>query len=160
MAGRPRQFDEDQVLEQAMSAFWAHGYEATSMAHLVEVTGLYKGSIYQAFGNKHQLFVKSLHRYLDNMRVQKNHLLKEAKTPLEGIQSVLHGMIDTVNDDDGCPKGCLAINSLVELAPHDPEVNAVMDEHMNQMMASMIQVVGEAQASGQVSDQRLSLIHI
>ena len=154
MAGRPRQFDEDQVLEQAMTAFWAHGYETTSMAELVRVTGLHKGSLYQAFGNKHDLFVRSLHRYLDEMRQQKNRLLREAETPLVGIYTVLHGMIDMVNDDDGCPKGCLAINSLVELAPHDAEVGAVMDEHMDQMMASMIQVVTEAQALGQISDTR------
>lgn len=55
MVGRPRQFDEEQVLDAAMKAFWAKGYESTSLADLVEVTGLHKGSLYQAFGDKHTL---------------------------------------------------------------------------------------------------------
>ena len=68
MVGRPRQFDEEQVLDAAMKAFWANGYEATSLADLVSVTGLHKGSLYQAFGDKHSLFVQTLNRYLQNTR--------------------------------------------------------------------------------------------
>lgn len=137
-----------------MSAFWAHGYETTSMLDLVSATGLHKGSLYQAFGNKHDLFVKSLRRYLEEMRLEKSRLLKEADSPLAGIYAVLHGMVEISDDDDGCPKGCLAVNSLVELAPHDLEVGSVMNEHTNQMLTSMTQVVSEAQALGQISDAR------
>ena len=154
MVGRPRQFDEDQVLEKAMSAFWAQGYETTSMADLVSATGLHKGSLYQAFGNKHDLFVKSLRRYLEEMRLEKSRLLKEADSPLAGIYAVLHGMVEISDDDDGCPKGCMAVNSLVELAPHDPEVEAVMNEHTNQMLSSMTRVVSEAQTLRQIGDSR------
>lgn len=81
MVGRPRQFDENQVLDQAMTVFWTNGYEATSMADLMNATGLHKGSLYQAFGNKHQLFVTALNRYLEEMRAQKNRLLKAAASP-------------------------------------------------------------------------------
>ena len=49
--GRPREFDEEAALEAAMDAFWAKGYEATSMADLCNCTGLHKGSLYQAFGD-------------------------------------------------------------------------------------------------------------
>ena len=62
---RPREFDMDQALDAAMSTFWAQGYEATSMTDLVEATGLQKGSLYKAFDDKHDLFMKSLSRYLD-----------------------------------------------------------------------------------------------
>lgn len=154
MAGRPRQFDEDQVLEQAMTAFWTHGFESTSMANLVEVTGLHKGSLYQTFGNKHALFIRSLQRYLQAMSVQKEELLASASTPFEGIQAVLHNMIDIANDDAACPRGCLVINALVELAPHDEEVRIVIDHHMDQMMASMTHAVVGAQKSGQISQDR------
>ena len=58
--GRPREFDEDAVLTAAMDAFWRQGYEATSLSDLCACTGLHKGSLYQAFGGKHELFMKSL----------------------------------------------------------------------------------------------------
>ena len=156
MAGRPRQFDEDQVLEQAMTAFWTHGFESTSMAQLVEVTGLHKGSLYQAFGNKHMLFIKSLQRYLQAVSTQKDELLAAATTPLEGIQAVLHRMLDIANDDTSCPRGCLVLNALVELAPHDHEVRIVIDQHMGEMMASMIEGVISAQQAGQITRERPS----
>ena len=64
MAG-PREFDMDEALDAAMSVFWEKGYEGTSMADLMAATGLHKGSIYKAFTDKHDLFVKALKRYLN-----------------------------------------------------------------------------------------------
>ncbi len=86
MVGRPREFDVEQVLDAAMKAFWANGYESTSLADLVSVTGLHKGSLYQAFGDKHSLFIQTLNRYLQNIRHHKNQILMQADTPLGGIR--------------------------------------------------------------------------
>ena len=76
MVGRPREFDVDKALDAAMQAFWAKGYEATSMADLMAATGLHKGSIYGAFGDKHALFVEALTRYLADMRQIERSVLK------------------------------------------------------------------------------------
>ena len=154
MVGRPREFDEEQVLDAAMKAFWANGYEATSLADLVSVTGLHKGSLYQAFGDKHSLFIQTLNRYLQNIRHHKNQVLQQADTPLGGIRSVLHGFIDMSEDDAECPQGCMAVKSLVELAPHDTQVQRLMDEHRNGMLASMTNRITEAQANGSLSTDR------
>jgi TetR/AcrR family transcriptional repressor of nem operon len=154
MVGRPREFDPDNVLDAAMQAFWAKGYEATSLADLMEATGLHKGSLYQAFGDKHTLFIQVLKRYLGDMRRQKNKLLKGATTPLGGLRAVLHGMLDIADGDCPCPKGCLAINSLVELAPHDPEVRNIMDDHMNRMRQGAVEALTHAQEAGQISSNR------
>ena len=154
MVGRPREFDVDQVLDAAMQAFWAKGYESTSLTDLVAATGLLKGSLYQAFGDKHTLFIQTLNRYLENMRRQKNEMLEQAPTPLAGIQTVLHGMIDIADGDSACPKGCMAINALVELAPHDPKVQQIMGDHMQRMRGSMKKFVAQAQAAGQVGSER------
>ena len=154
MVGRPREFDTDKVLDAAMRAFWANGYEATSLADLMEVTGLHKGSLYQAFGDKHSLFLQSLKRYLDEMRRQKTVLLKAAPTPLEGISAVAHGMIEMANDDQECPGGCMAINTLVELAPHDPKVREIMGAHIIAMRSSLEETVTAAQEQGQIAGTR------
>ncbi len=133
MVGRPREFDPEIVLDAAMQAFWAKGYEATSLADLMDATGLHKGSLYQAFGDKHSLFIQALKRYLSDMRRMKNEMMAQAATPLDGIRAVTHGMIDIADDDCTCPRGCLAINTLVELAPHDAEVQEVMTDHIQRM---------------------------
>jgi len=148
MVGRPRQFDEEQVLDAAMKAFWANGYEATSLADLVEVTGLHKGSLYQAFGDKHTLFLQTLNRYLQNVRRYKTEILKNADSPIGGIRDILHGFIDMSENDADCPQGCMAVKSLVEMAPHDAEVQSIMENHKNVMRTTMESRLLQAQADG------------
>jgi TetR/AcrR family transcriptional repressor of nem operon len=154
MVGRPREFDEEQVLDAAMKAFWANGYEATSLADLVSVTGLHKGSLYQAFGDKHSLFIQTLNRYLQNVRHHKNQILDKADTPLGGIRAVLHGFIDMSEEDADCPRGCMAVKSLVEMAPHDSQVQQIMEEHKNGMRASIERRVIQAQANGELGVEK------
>lgn len=60
---RPRTFDEAQVLRAVRDQFWNKGYAATSMDDLMKVTGLGKGSLYGAFGDKHQLFLRIFDTY-------------------------------------------------------------------------------------------------
>jgi TetR/AcrR family transcriptional repressor of nem operon len=154
MVGRPREFDFDEALDSAMHAFWATGYEATSMADLMAATGLHKGSLYQTFGDKHSLFIAALRKYLGGMRQHKNELLEQAATPLEGIRNVAHGMVDMADGDSECPKGCMVINSVVELAPRDPEVKAILVEHMTLMRQSLVEVLTKGQALGEIDAQR------
>lgn len=137
-----------------MRAFWAKGYEATSLVDLMEATGLHKGSLYQTFGDKHSLFVTALKHYLEDMERQKSEVLKDAKTPLDGMRAVMHRMLDIADADPACPKGCMAVNALVELAPHDSEVQQIMGEHLQKMQTSFQDVVAQCQAAGQISRKR------
>jgi len=154
MVGRPREFDPEIVLDAAMQAFWAKGYEATSLSDLMAATGLHKGSLYQAFGDKHTLFVEALKRYLSDMRRMKNEVVAQASTPLDGIRAITHGMLDIADDDCNCPRGCLAINTLVELAPHDEEVQDVLNDHMQRMRKAFAEAVALAQEAGQIRTDR------
>ena len=151
MVGRPREFDEDQALNAAMQAFWAKGYEATSMADLMAATGLHKGSIYQAFGDKHSLFVKALNRYLADMRETERAVLRNAPTPLDGLRTGAHHVLDIADCDEQIPRGCLAVNALVELAPHDEEIRTVLGQHRQYMRETIAETIGDAQTAGQVS---------
>ena len=62
MAG-VRQFDPDEVVDRAMEVFWTRGYESTSIDDLVEATGINRGSLYNAFGDKQGLFLAAIDRY-------------------------------------------------------------------------------------------------
>lgn len=127
MAGRPREFDEDEVLDRALDAFWKHGYKATSVTHLVEATGLAKGSLYKAFGDKRQLFQLALDRYLEkgtgNLRV-----IARSESPRAALERWLMHMVEA-STCQGLRRGCFAVNCTVELAPHDDEVRARLRRH-------------------------------
>ena len=147
--GRPREFDEESALEAAMDAFWAKGYEATSMADLCSCTGLHKGSLYQAFGDKHTLFMNALTHYADSEFHETATVMKETNTPLENIRAA----IDKIMVDAGSEKGCMMINSMVELAPHDPEVKKALQGFAQQRVGVMADLIGKAQEMGEISSK-------
>lgn len=153
MVGRPREFDPDQALEAAMHAFWAKGYEGTSLTDLMAATGLHKGSLYQAFGDKHSLFVQSLQRYLGEMASEMAEVAKNAESPTGALHALAHRAVEKINTDCGCPMGCMAINSLVEMAPHDPQVLDVLSSHMDHMSRTISSLVAQAQSDGAMSDR-------
>ena len=144
--GRPREFDEATVLEAAMEAFWHHGYEATSLADLCKFTGLNKGSLYQAFGDKHQLFMKALEHYAEWTFRDVAAVAFQSESPLENIRAVILKVCS-----DSCEeKGCMMINSIVELAPHDPEVKAVLEKVSAKRVRIMVDLFEKAQQAGEI----------
>lgn len=154
MAGRPREFDVDEVLDAAMQCFWSNGYEATTLTDLVAATGLLKGSLYQAFGDKHSLFKQSLGLYLANMRTAVRATLAASARPVDGIRNTLHRVIDIADADSERPRGCMAINSLIELVPKDADVRSIMLEHRQYMQELFVEKLIAAQAAGDIDRQR------
>ena len=126
--GRPREFDEEVVLEKAAEAFWAHGYEATSVADLEAATGLAKGSLYKAFNGKHDLFMRALDRYLSAGKDRLRTRLKAASTGARGIEEWLHTIAEMATTGS-VRRGCFGVNCTVERAPSDPEVRARLVRH-------------------------------
>ena len=148
--GRPREFDEEAALEAAMDAFWSKGFEATSMADLCSCTGLHKGSLYQAFGDKHQLFMDALKHYSDSEFREVAAVAFQSASPLENIRAAINKICDDASED----KGCLVINSMVELAPHDAEVRAAVQGFAEQRLRVMADMIGKAQELGEISVDR------
>lgn len=76
-------FDETEALEKAIRAFWAHGYEATSMQDLLDCTGVNRGSLYATYGDKRTLFLAALRMYDNKMRRELRADLAARNTPHE-----------------------------------------------------------------------------
>src|SRR5271166_6412841 len=118
---RPREFDEATALEAAIECFWQRGYEATSVRDLAEKMGLSTPSLYNAYGDKHALFVQALERYLDNSARALIKRLEESLPPKEAVRRFIEEIIErSVNDRER--RGCFLINSALEVAPHDREL--------------------------------------
>jgi TetR/AcrR family transcriptional repressor of nem operon len=144
--GRPREFDEERALEAAMDEFWRKGYESTSLNDLCCCTGLHKGSLYQAFGDKHQLFMRSLNHYADREFRDVAAVALEQDSPLDSIRA----LVRTVCDHAAEGRGCLMINSMVELAPHDPEVREMLAQEGQRRIGVMAELLTKAQELGEI----------
>lgn len=118
---RPREFDEDRVKEAVMKVFWQKGYEATSMQDLVDATGLLKGSLYGAFGDKQTLYMIALAHY-DHTRMQAgiDMLLGEGNAT-QKISGLFDSVIEAAKTGEFAG-GCLLCNASIEMAPVDSAV--------------------------------------
>jgi len=113
-AGRPRQFDEEAVLDQLTDLFWRNGYANTSVADMVAISGVHKPSLYRAFGSKEALFARILHRYLDARLAMFAAIIEEVRPGVDGIHEFLDRLRFDLSSGD-IPKGCLIVSSSTEL---------------------------------------------
>jgi TetR/AcrR family transcriptional repressor of nem operon len=143
MMARPRQFDEDRVLDAVMETFWQHGYDGTSTQDLVDATGLGRGSLYAAYVNKDGLFAQALRRYQLRSRANADRLAGFA-SPLAGLRDLL---TRTIAADD---HGCLATNSAIEMAHRDPQVAALVAESFRIITAGIAAAIARGQAIGEI----------
>ena len=146
--GRPRTFDIDQALDAAIEAFWERGYEATSMADLMEAMGLQKGSIYKAWEDKRALFLAALRRYLDRAFEAMDEVLTSAPTPGLGLEGLMEFFVGRCGEGK---RGCFATNTVVELAPHDTGAADLLADHHRRVLARIRETVEKAQANGEWS---------
>jgi len=148
--GRPKTFDEDAVLDRAIEQFWTTGYHAVSVRDLETGTGVLKGSLYAAFGDKRALFLASLRRYADQSAVQIRELLSHGANPRAGLEHYLR-VRGKGCTGPGRTRGCLLANTAAEVAPHDPEVRAVVGQSFAKLAAALEPAILEAQEQGLLS---------
>ncbi|WP_236794400.1 TetR/AcrR family transcriptional regulator [Amycolatopsis sp. GM8] len=141
---RPRSFDEKQVLNAVRDQFWDAGYAATSLEDLMRVSGLGKGSLYAAFGDKRQLFLRALRGYTEDSHGALREALAEAPRAVDALRMLLEAPIDDPTDA-GTRRGCLMANSTCELGSADPEVLA----HAHRTYETSTALIGDCVARAQ-----------
>ncbi|MEZ2130210.1 MULTISPECIES: TetR/AcrR family transcriptional regulator [unclassified Sinorhizobium] len=149
---RPREFDEEAVLGLAVEHFWEHGYEATSIRDLGEIMGLTAASIYNAFGDKRSLYRRALDFYVERSFGDRVGRF-EGRPPREAIAAFFNEII-TRSLEDEKRKGCMLVNSALELAPHDPEFQRVIAGVLVQVEAFFRRCVERGQADGSISSSQ------
>jgi TetR/AcrR family transcriptional regulator, transcriptional repressor for nem operon len=147
--GRPREFDEDQVLDALVQLFWQRGFEAASMADIVEAAGLHKSSIYNAFGSKEELFQKALDRYIET----RSGLLDEATSGDGGLEDVLT-IVEILRRESlsevGC-WGCLAVNASTELGMSKEFVASYAKRYRDRLAEYFRRPLARAASRGQIA---------
>src|ERR1700688_58433 len=108
--GRPREFNEVAALEAAVNCFWQHGYEATSLRDLTASMGLTAPSLYNAFGDKEELFARALERYLDRTTRDRLRRLEDTLPPKDALHRFFAEIVEH-SIKDRQRKGCFLVNS-------------------------------------------------
>jgi TetR/AcrR family transcriptional regulator, transcriptional repressor for nem operon len=128
--GRPREFDTEQALESAMQQFWRAGYEATSLQDLLEVMSLSKSSLYQTYGSKHELFLRSIDFY---QQISVNELQQSLNNSFSSKAFMKRLLEDVIAEAASKKKkGCLLVNTVNELSHRDKAVSkAVLNGFAN-----------------------------
>ncbi|KOG63954.1 transcriptional regulator [Streptomyces griseoflavus] len=142
---RPRKFDEERAVDAAMHAFRAAGYEATSTQDLCEATGLGRSSIYNTFKSKRDLFERALDRYMGERNGELFALMEGDLPVREKIRTHLERVVEEECGDRDDRRGCLVVNTAVEVAARDQQVAGELARDYR----LRLEVIRAAIASGQ-----------
>jgi TetR/AcrR family transcriptional repressor of nem operon len=149
--GRPRGFDEEEVLAQARDLFWSRGYGATSVQDLVDALALQRGSLYGAFGDKRALYLKAVALYVRENRRQLEAML-EAGPVLPALRRMLAEPTTLTGvGENKSSWGCLVGNTTAELVPGDDEARALVAAAYDGFIDVVATALGRAQQSGEVT---------
>jgi TetR/AcrR family transcriptional repressor of nem operon len=151
--GRPRAFDDEVVLSRAMEEFWSHGYGGTSPAQLAAATGIAKGSLYNAFTSKRELFDRCLDLYHQQVAEMAQRLLEHPGSTRECLRHALKSVVDS---DLAQPRrrGCLIGNTAVELAGEDAEIAQKLRRMQQESTGWFAARIQRGQRDGDVSRDR------
>jgi TetR/AcrR family transcriptional repressor of nem operon len=147
---RPREFDETAALEAAVECFWRHGYEGTSLRDLTASMGLTPPSLYNAFGDKQQLFSRALEHYLEHGTRDRMRRLEDSVAPREALGRFFSEIIDH-SIKDRHRKGCFLVNSALEVAPHHAQCRAVIASQFRAIEGFFERCIVAAQAQKSVA---------
>lgn len=150
--GRPRSFDKEEVLDRALEVFWRHGFQSTSMSELTAAMGLNKPSLYAAFGDKEQLYLLSLERYMKARLAKHAAILAAESDGRRAIERFLCSMADMVTDPE-LPGGCFVINGTADCGGPSmpPAVEMALRQALRGSESMLQQRLERAQRDGQLS---------
>ena len=147
---RPKEFDEAVALTAAIQCFWSRGYEATSVRDLADAMGIAAPSLYNTFGDKRSLYRRALAHYVEHGFCDRIRRLENQLTPRAAIDAFFQEIIELSLGDEK-RKGCMIVNSALELAPHDPEFQTALANILRDMEAFFLRCVKNGQRAGLIS---------
>lgn len=152
--GRPKTFDRDAALDKAMTLFWQHGYEATSLADLVEATGAKAPTLYAEFTNKEGLFRAVLDRYIARFAAQHDAQLLCEEKPLEQALRDYFTSVATCFTSKDTPAGCFLINTSATLAASSDDIAQTIKSRHALQEKTLVQFLQQRQARGEIPASR------
>ncbi|MBC7919756.1 MAG: TetR/AcrR family transcriptional regulator [Ferruginibacter sp.] len=147
---RPKAFDEQEALQRAMEVFWKKGYHATSVQDLVDGMGINRASLYDTFGDKHQLFLASLQLYRQLNRWEVTQSTRTGEDVRTTIRLFLQAMVDEALVDTS-RRGCFVVNATLERVPADPDTAQIVCENYRALEEAFGALIEEGQRNGEIA---------
>ncbi|WP_249777557.1 TetR/AcrR family transcriptional regulator [Herbaspirillum robiniae] len=147
--GRPREFEIDAAVESAMQVFWTLGYNGTSLVDLIDGTGLSRGSLYKAFGDKHGLFLFALDRYISQSLIRLLSTLQQPGSAKAAIRETLTRLVEMSCQEEG-RRGCMLVATAMEMVPHDEEIAERVKTMVDRIRNAYADAIVRGQASGEI----------
>ncbi|WP_018896433.1 TetR/AcrR family transcriptional regulator [Rhizobium sp. 2MFCol3.1] len=132
-----------------MAVFWAKGFAATSTDDLLEAMKIGRQSLYNAFGDKRQLYIEALTTYQRNVTAEHLKRLNDAQSPLQGIENLLTGLV--AEDERVRNLGCMGLGSVGEFGVMDEELVALRSRVSQAIGRRVTERIIEGQALGEIS---------
>jgi len=145
---RTKEFDEAEVLDRALELFRARGFAHTSFEDLTDELGVSRQSLYDTYGDKHTLYLTALKSYVERSLDFMRRNIDGTAPVREAMSRLFEGAISN-NCSKGSP-GCLMVNSMVELAPHDGDIRALAQAHAREFTGHLASMLGKAQRRGEI----------
>ncbi len=150
---RVKLFDQTAVLTKAMELFWKNGYHATSMQQLVDHLGINRGSIYDTYGGKQQLFNQAFELYRKQNKENIDLFFANQESVKQGFRTLLERAVsETIGDCDR--KGCFVVNTISEFVPGDDELKKVIQENQTIFEHAFLVFLQKGVANNEISSDK------
>ena len=152
--GRPKGFNEDTVLEKAMQTFWREGYSGASMSVLLKDMGISRQSLYDTYGDKRTLFLKTLKLYISRDVDQVVSILSGPPPVRPQILQIIAHFKTMSSSDE--PRGCFIVNSLTNMKDDDPELASILNDAIESIRNAMEKAFASAIQRGEMESHQSS----
>jgi TetR/AcrR family transcriptional regulator, transcriptional repressor for nem operon len=147
MAGRPKIYDEEQVLDKAIAVFWEKGYENASADDLLEAMGIGKGSFYNAFkGGKQELFEKSVKRVGNHYLKEFKQAVRDSNEPMNEIREFFFAVADSKTQFGRF--GCYFVNAVLQV--EDENLKCVAANQLNVVKGIFMEAIDREKKAGKL----------
>ena len=149
--GRPRSYEPDVALARALDVFWKDGFAATSLDDLSAATGMNRPSLYGAFGDKRELYIKSYQSYRDRARLRMGEVFA-ADLPLRPLLERVYAIaLDMYLSGADGPRGCFTVMTATSEAVYDPDIRKLVLAGLVEMDRFFAHLFRTAQARGELA---------
>ncbi|WP_248797343.1 TetR/AcrR family transcriptional regulator [Pseudomonas sp. MWU13-2105] len=136
--GRPRAYDPQTALQQALGVFWSTGYAGASLDSIATAAGMNRPSLYAAFGDKHALYIKAFEQYWQQASAAVHEALTDNRLTLrEALLGFYEGQLSIYFSGDGQPRGCFVIGTATTEAAADPEIRDMLSDRLGKLDADL-----------------------
>ncbi|WP_027532413.1 TetR/AcrR family transcriptional regulator [Bradyrhizobium sp. WSM3983] len=150
--GRPRAYEPDVALGKALDLFRRQGFAATSLDDLSEATGMNRPSLYGAFGDKRELYIKSYQRYREDARARMVDIFRQEMPVRQRLERIYAAALDIYLSGETGPRGCFTVVTAASEAVGDPEIRAMVLEGLADLDKAFASCFRRAKEKGELPE--------